>query len=209
VKFLRKRNVFLILTAVVAASIFILPAIAGKPQKPDPLADIWEAITTLQTQLASLQSIINTRVPQTGKLSFSPVDFGVTGNTIDSTSSSHYYFAEVHLPQGATITNIAFLVNDQVASNGANMELKIGSFGDLSGDASPVMSRVAYTHSLGTTSGYYEYLSVPSFADPYWIPEYTHVDNDNSWYYLVLWMPPVSGEVCTFYGGFIEYTLPS
>ncbi len=208
-KFLKRRTAFIVLATVVFASIFVLPALAGKKVKPDPFADLWEAIATLQTQVTSLLNIINTRMPQTGKLSFSPVDFGVMSNTIDSTSGSHYYYAEVHLPQGATITDLTFLINDQVAANGANMELKIGSFGDLSGSSTPVVSRVAYTHSLGTTVGYYEHLSVSAFTDPYWVPEYTLVDNDNSWYYLVLWMPPVSGETCTFYGGFIEYTLPN
>ncbi len=173
-------------------------------------------IDDLNTQIDDLGTQIDARVPKTNNVTISPIAFGVHASTygsptIQSGSSAVILYADVKLPQGATITRLKVAASDTLPGddwpNFMSVQLWRQSLkGGMSGGND--ITSVSTTDSVIGGSILYNYYSAETTSLAKYIGV-DHVNNNEALYMLKLTMYPESAPGFTeFYGAFVEYTYP-
>ena len=202
----RKKIVVIIAVLMIMVPMFEVSALALKPDEPNPLVAIWNAIFDLQAKL-------DTRVPVRSNMTFSAFSFGwkEVALRVDSTTTGEFdpvlmFYAPVQLPSGARITKLSFFVTDKVPSSGVSerAQMDLYKYHQLPAVGS---DEIVFVRSADTAEG--SDCTFNSASPSEYIVESGKdiVNNNDGVYVLVLAFPEVTveGEYIEFHSAFIEY----
>ena len=224
---LSKRLLAVILTVVVASPLVAATALAGKPEEPNLIQALWNAIANLQAEDTGLQSEINTRTPQSGNITYMSASFvldslSLSGEDSDSAGYTSH-IADVQLPQGVRITKIAMYEVDKMPGDGESYSISL-TLTKLPLGTSTMNQYQQYYQIVRVTS----HDTVPPDQETAWmaresetVPQSTIddrmdiVNNNDGFYYLSVRLPnePTTppGEApqfTIFWAAQIEYEYP-